>query len=110
MLGVRFYVIMIAIDWIKSSIKNDKYIISKHADDERMNDNLTINEIEESIVNGSILESYPEDKRGHSCLVVGFTSEGKPVHVVCGKSDDTLIIVTVYIPIPPEFKNPYERG
>lgn len=101
---------MIDIAWIISSIKKDKYIISKHADDERMNDNLTINEIEESIVNGFILESYPEDKRGHSCLVVGFTSEGKPLHVICGKNSDTLIVITVYIPTPPKFKNPYERG
>ena len=101
---------MIDIDWIISSIKEDKYILSQHADDERMDDNLTIHEIEESIINGFILESYPEDKRGYSCLVVGFTASGKPLHVICGKNANALIIITVYIPTPPKFKNPYERG
>jgi len=39
-------------------------------------------EIEESILHGSILESYPKDKRGSSCLVVGFTKSGKPLHTL----------------------------
>ena len=75
-----------------------------------MNDNLMISEIEESIFDGSILESYPDDKRGASCLVVGFTKDGKPIHVVCGKNGDFLVLITIYIPTPPKFKNPYQRS
>jgi len=56
------------IDWIISKIKENDYLSSKHADDERLGDNLMISEIEEAIENGSILESYPNDKRGNSCL------------------------------------------
>jgi hypothetical protein len=40
----------------------------------------------------------------------GVYRRGKPVHVVCGAMGDWLVIVTVYIPTPPKFKNPYERG
>jgi hypothetical protein len=40
----------------------------------------------------------------------GFTKYGKPLHVVCGERKEKLIIITVYIPLPPKFKNPYERG
>ena len=75
-----------------------------------MDDNLTVAEIEESLLQGSILETYPEDKRGSSCLVVGFTQRGKPVHTVCGRSGDALLIITVYIPTPPKFITPFERG
>jgi len=101
---------MLDISWIISKIKDNSYVLSEHADNERMNDNLMISEIEESITNGSVLESYPDDKRGSSCLVVGFTKEGKPLHIVCGKSDGLLVIITVYIPTPPKFKNPYQRS
>lgn len=101
---------MITIEWVKKSITNEDYFLSRHADVERKNDNLTLTEIETAMINGLILENYPEDKRGESCLVVGFTDLGKPIHVVCGKSDNTLIIITVYIPTPPKFKNPYERA
>ena len=98
------------IDWVVSKVKKNDYLFSKHADDERLDDNLMISEIEEALVNGTILESYPNDKRGSSCLVVGFTKFGKPIHIVCGKSVDVLVIITVYIPTPPKFINPYQRS
>jgi hypothetical protein len=101
---------IMTIAWIISKIKDSDYLFSKHADDERLDDNLMVVEIEEAIVNGMILESYPSDKRGSSCLVVGFTNLGKPIHIVCGKSASVLIIITVYIPTPPKFINPYQRS
>jgi hypothetical protein len=101
---------MMDLKWIIDKINNDEYLFSEHADNERLNDGLLIGEIEESILNGSILESYASDTRGSSCLIVGFTNEGKPVHCVCGKNGEFLVVITVYIPTPPKFKNPYERG
>ncbi len=101
---------MIDMAWIISKVKEGDYILSEHADGERIDDNLMIYEIEESISGGSILESYPEDRRGSSCLVVGFTKIGKPIHVVCGKNANSLVVITVYIPTPPKFKNPYQRS
>ena len=101
---------MIDLDWIIASIRSGAYFFSQHADNERMNDDLLITEVEESIQNGKILECYPYDERGSSCLVVGFTDKGKPIHSVCGKNSNILVLITVYIPTPPKFKNPYERG
>ena len=101
---------MITLDWITYCIEREEYFFSQHADEERLNDSLTVAEIEESLLRGSILETYPEDKRGSSCLVVGFTQRGKPVHTVCGRSGDALLIITVYIPTPPKFITPFERG
>ena len=101
---------MITLEWIVSCVKRENYFFSQHADEERMNDNLTIKEIEESLLQGMILETYPNDRRGSSCLVVGFTQKGKPIHTVCGQSGDALVVITVYIPTPPKFITPYERG
>jgi len=98
------------IDWIKKCVKNEDYYYSMHGDRERMNDNLMISDVEEALLSGRILENYPEDKRGESCLVVGFSDSGVPVHIVCGERDDKVVIITVYIPRPPKFKTPYERG
>lgn len=71
---------------------------------------LTLSEVEEALLNGMILEQYKDTGRGESCLVVGFTTFGKPIHIVCGEMEGWLSIITVYIPSPPKFKNPYERG
>jgi len=100
---------MIIIEWIKKKIQSENYYFSKHGDTERQNDNLSVFEVKEAILNGIILEEYEDTGRGKSCLIVGFTNIGKPIHIVCGKANDTLVIITVYIPMPPKFKNPYER-
>jgi len=57
-----------------------------------------------------VFEQYPDTGRGESCLVAGFTDSGKPVHIVCGKMMNHLAIITVYIPSPPKYKNPFERS
>ena len=77
---------------------------AKPPDNERQADNLLIIEIENAIQNGRILEEYKDSGRGESCLVAGFTDEGKPIHSICGSQGNNLIIITVYIPSPPKFK------
>lgn len=101
---------MFDIKWIQDKVRKEEYYFSRHGDKERQNDNLTILEVEEAILSGMILEQYVDTGRGESCLIVGFTNFGKPIHIVCGKTDEELTIITVYIPSPPKFKNPYERG
>jgi hypothetical protein len=83
---------------------------SKHADIERLKDNLKILEIEEALLNGRILESYTDTGRGASVLVVGFSDAGKPIHIVCGERNGCLIVITVYVPSAPKFINPFQRG
>ena len=78
---------------IRNKIQKDRYFFSRHADQERQNDNLLISDVEEAILNGRILEKYPNTGRGESCLVAGFTEEGKPIHIVCGMRGDFVVIV-----------------
>jgi hypothetical protein len=101
---------MLKIDWIKNRARKGEYYFSKHADLERQNDNLTIKEIEEALLTGRIIEQYEDTGRGEGCLVAGFTEVGKPIHVVCGARGGWLVVITVYIPHPPKFKAPYDRG
>jgi len=55
-------------------------------------------EIKRVIDNGEIIEDYPDDTRGHSCLIFGKGHAERPVHVVCTPKDDYLAIITAYIP------------
>ena len=97
------------IDEIKQLIRQDNYLYSLHADIERKADNLTLMQIEEALLNGEILETYPNTGRGESCLIVGF-SANVPIHVVCGWRGEKIVLVTVYIPQPPKFVDPWTRG
>ena len=50
------------------------------------------------IVSGEIIEPYQDDYPNPSCLMFGFTANGKPVHVVVGADSDFLYIITAYYP------------
>jgi hypothetical protein len=89
---------MFDIVWIQSKVREGEYYFSRHGDQERQNDNLTVSEVEEALCTGRILEQYEDTGRGASCLVVGFTESGKPLHVVSGEIEDRVAIITVYSP------------
>ena len=58
------------------------------------------NEVIEAVLNGKIIEDYPEDKPYPSCLIYGETSNKRPLHIVFAYAEDAnkVIIVTVYQP------------
>jgi hypothetical protein len=51
-----------------------------------------------SLKNGEVIEDYPEDERGHSCLILGFSENNRPIHVVCSPKVEYLAIITAYLP------------
>ena len=44
--------------------------------------------------NAVIIEDYPDDKYGPSCLILGYTKNGRPLHIQCGYSDHFLMKIT----------------
>lgn len=62
-------------------------------------------DVRDVIIKGEIVEDYPNDLRGHSCLMMGKTREQRVVHVVCSPKDEYLAIVTAYIPDPRKWRD-----
>jgi hypothetical protein len=97
-------------DWIKEKARENEFQLSGHAHKERQEEIIHTGEIREALINCEILENYPKDPKGPSCLVLGYAM-GRPVHVVCGRAkNDWLLIITVYIPKPPKWIDPKTRG
>jgi len=65
-------------------------------------------DIRSVIKEGEIIEDYPDDVRGHSCLILGFAL-GRPLHVVCSPKDDYLAIITAYLPSDQEWEDNYTK-
>jgi hypothetical protein len=59
---------------------------------------ITTTEVRDVIEHGEVIENYPKDSRGHSCLLLGHGDAGRPIHVVCAPKDDYLALITAYIP------------
>ncbi len=91
------------IEEVKEKIGHDEYEISFHAEKERYAEDITVSDLETAISDGEILENYPDDQRGTSCLVLGY-SQNRPIHIVCGHTPMKWIrIITVYIPKHPKW-------
>ena len=95
---------------IWEKVERDEYEISFHVEKERYAEDITILDLETAIYNGEILEEYPTDQRGPSCLVLGY-SRNCPIHIVCGYTAKKKIrIITVYIPKKPKWISEWQRG
>ncbi len=83
---------------IQELIKKRDYLFSEHADEERTKDQLSVQEIEEAILAGKVVEERLDDPRGESHLVSGKSKKGKLIHIVVGTKFEKPVIVTVYLP------------
>jgi hypothetical protein len=63
---------------------------------------ITTAEVRRVIAEGILVEDYPEDSRGHSCLIFGRGDCDRPIHLVCAPKPDYLAIITAYVPDPEE--------
>ena len=90
---------MIDIQSIREKLKKGKYMISFTHTEKLRERKIEITEIEEAVSAGEIMEAYPDDPRGPSCLILGFTHQGRPLHIVCGDlEDERILVITAYEP------------
>ena len=68
---------------------------------------ITTSEIHSVVEHGQIIEDYPEDVRGHSCLILGFGEGSRAIHVVCSPKDEYLAIITAYLPDEAEWSDDF---
>ena len=87
---------------IRSKILRRLYVFSKHAVDQSIIQDISVAEMEEAITGAiEVVEDYPDDKYGPSCLILGFTKAERPLHMQCSYPSRPLIkIVTLYEPDP----------
>lgn len=70
---------------------------------------ITAAELQKVAHTGTLLEDYPEDARGHSCLLLGFGEEGRAIHVVCTPRPTYLAIITAYLPDPEKWSSDFTK-
>ena len=97
------------IEWIKKKIMISDYNISEHIIRYFLTKKITIQEIEDAIINGRIIEIHTHPEKGVSVLVLGYAGE-KPIHVMCADDQhECLLILFAYVPSQPMWKSPVNR-
>lgn len=89
----------INIEEIRSLIRNnDKTKWSSHILTRIQQRQIRIRDVIYCILNGEIIEYYPDDSPFPSCLVLGYSVEGIGIHVVCALGQGSVWMITAYYP------------
>ncbi len=94
----------------KRAVQECRIVISLHAAEEALAEDITRPEIEAALLNVQVLEDYPDWWLGAACLVHGRSSAGRDLHIVVSYSALPITIITVYEPRPPKWATPTQRG
>lgn len=91
---------------ISSMLQAGHFEFSRHAFQRAVERNISEGDIREASSKLEIIEEYPDDKYSPSCLLLGFTFVGRPLHMqVCYTGDRMLKFITLYEPKPGEWIN-----
>jgi hypothetical protein len=65
---------------------------------------ISTQEVRAVVFRGVVIEDYPEDARGHSCLMLGWGERDRPLHVVCAPKPEYVAVLTTYLPSPEQWE------
>ena len=84
------------IEALQAAIRDGRIAYGPHFARQMARHGLTLADIAAAFGQGAatLVEDYPEDVRGHSCLLLGF-ADGAPIHLVCTAAEPAFLI-TVY--------------
>lgn len=72
---------MKSLETIRQQLMQGEFEFSRHAFKRAVERNISELEISQAGAQSQIIEDYPDDKYSPSCLLLGFTGEGRPIHL-----------------------------
>lgn len=90
---------------IQEFCKQSKIKWSQHCLERMQERDISRHDVLNCITNGEIIEDYPEDFPNPSCLIFGYTINNSVIHVVVGKDNEFIWIITAYFPNTAKFEN-----
>lgn len=96
------------IEKLIKKIKTKQYLISRHAQKRIDERHINHEELLKVILEGEIIEDYPDDKPYPSCLMMKYVRESEHLYVVCAVND-LAHIITVHWIDPEKWLDPKTR-
>ena len=91
------------IEIFKKYCREGKILWTNHALERLQERDITVDDVKNCIVNGEIIEEYPDDFPHPSALIFGHDLNEKVIHVVCGVDERFLYLITAYVPTTTKF-------
>lgn len=84
-------------DALKEIFREKTYILTAHASDRAIQRDISTADMEAAISSGEVIEDYPDDKYGPSCLILGLVQDERIIHIQVSYPPNVKVI-TVYEP------------
>ena len=85
------------LDDIRKICSDDNIILSSHTKNRFIERNISYKDVYTAILNGEIIEEYPDDTPFPSCLICAQTDSGY-IHTVISTDNTYIYIITAYRP------------
>lgn len=97
------------LEHIRQQLDRKQIHITLHAQQSMAEEEITIDGVLHALKSPIVLENYPDHKRVSCCLLHGMDDSGRDLHIVCTTAQPMLILITVYLPMPPKWLSPTQR-
>ena len=86
------------IEKIRQAIREERYRISSHGNEEMSDDDLEAADVEQVVLTGKVARKFTRDPRGTRYEVLGDTTDGRRGYVVCRFLPSArLLVITAYV-------------
>lgn len=86
----------------------EHFIVTRHGLKRMRERNICLQDVISAIGNGEIIEEYPEDFPFPSCLILGKSVSGNPLHTVVSLDARNVYLITAYFPAPDEWESDWK--
>ena len=83
---------------IKPLCNDINIVLTVHVDEMMNKRNALYSDMVVAISNGEIIAQYEDDKPYPSCLILGYTVDKRPLHIVVSVDNDAMWVITTYYP------------
>lgn len=98
---------------ISTLVRNGAYILSTHAFERLSTRGIRIEQFEDAIGADApeIIDDYPRDLRGHSCLILGWYEPDEPIHtqIALIEENNRAKVITIYRPSLSKWYDDFRR-
>lgn len=95
----------INIEDLRKLCNENKFKWSLHSLKRMRERNITVADYKSCILNGEIIEQYPNDRPLPSCLILGCSVSNRPLHSVLGTDNSFIYTITAYYPSASEWES-----
>ena len=100
---------MIDIERLREYYRNDLVFATQHAAERFRQRGIRAVDVRQAVLNGEIIEQYPDDFPFPSCLILGRDHNGAVLHVCMSDEGSASRIITAYRPNPDKWSDDFKH-